>query len=85
MNAASNRIGVRLDGPSLERAITQELPSEGVALGSIQVPPSGPIVFLDDHPVTGGYLVIGVVTRECLDRLAQTRSGHDVTLRSLAP
>lgn len=85
VNAASNRIGVRLDGPSLERAITQELPSEGVALGSVQVPPSGPIVFLDDHPVTGGYPVIGVVTRECLDSLAQARAGHDVIFRSLAP
>lgn len=83
VNAASNRVGVRLNGPSLERAVTRELPSEGVALGSVQVPPSGPIVFLDDHPVTGGYPVIGVVTRDCLDRLAQTMAGDDVTFRSL--
>ncbi|MEO7350586.1 MAG: biotin-dependent carboxyltransferase family protein [Marmoricola sp.] len=84
VNAASNRIGVRLDGPSLERALTQELLSEGVALGSVQVPPSGPIVFLNDHPVTGGYPVIGVVTRECLDNLAQARAGDDVIFRSQA-
>lgn len=84
VNAASNRVGVRLDGPSLERTVTKELPSEGVALGSVQVPPSGPIVFLDDHPVTGGYPVIGVVTRECLDRLAQARAGQDVRFRPRA-
>lgn len=78
VDAASNRVGVRLQGPQLDRARNDELPSEGVAVGSIQVPPSGPIVFLDDHPVTGGYPVVGVVERASLDRIAQLRPGQAI-------
>ncbi|WP_425567809.1 biotin-dependent carboxyltransferase family protein [Nonomuraea dietziae] len=62
----SNRVGVRLRGaqsaPALRRVREGELPSEGMVTGAVQVPPSGqPIVFLTDHPPTGGYPVIGVV------------------------
>ncbi|WP_157246330.1 biotin-dependent carboxyltransferase family protein [Nonomuraea typhae] len=81
----SNRVGVRLRGPKLERARDGELPSEGMVAGAIQVPPSGqPIVFLADHPPTGGYPVIGVVRAADLPVAAQLRPGGDVrfTLRS---
>ncbi|HEX2419439.1 MAG TPA: biotin-dependent carboxyltransferase family protein, partial [Micromonosporaceae bacterium] len=72
----SNRIGVRLTGPPLEREITGELPSEGVVLGAVQVPASGePLVFLADHPTTGGYPVIGVVSEADLPVFAQARPG----------
>ncbi len=72
----SNRVGVRLVGPVLERAIHAELPSEGMVGGAVQVPPSGaPIVFLADHPVTGGYPVLGVLTDEALAVAAQLRPG----------
>lgn len=55
VSAASNRIGLRTEGPSLERAVSGELPSEGMVLGAVQVPPDGrPVVFLADHPTTGG-------------------------------
>ena len=58
----SNRIGLRTEGPALERARDGELPSEGMVLGAVQVPPDGrPVVFLADHPTTGGYPVVGVV------------------------
>lgn len=47
--------------------------------GAIQVPPSGlPVVFGPDHPTTGGYPVIGVVTRAGLDALAQAVPGTTV-------
>ncbi|OMH25473.1 hypothetical protein BKD30_06160 [Tersicoccus phoenicis] len=73
----SNRVGIRLDGPGLARARTDELPSEGMVTGSLQVPPSGlPTVFLADHPVTGGYPVIAVVVDADLDVLAQLRPGQ---------
>lgn len=72
----SNRIAVRLAGPAPARAITRELPSEGLVPGSIQVPPDGqPLVMLADHPTTGGYPVLGVVLAEDLWRLAQARPG----------
>lgn len=83
---ASDRIGVRLapvqevqlaegaeqPGPVLARSISGELPSEGMVAGAIQVPPSGePVVFLADHPVTGGYPVIATVHPADLRLLAQ--------------
>ncbi|MCD5971166.1 5-oxoprolinase subunit B/C family protein [Pseudomonas quasicaspiana] len=69
----SNRIGIRLAGDTaLERTITGELPSEGTTVGAIQVPPSGqPVLFLADHPLTGGYPVIAVVAPYHLDLAGQ--------------
>ncbi|MET9970103.1 biotin-dependent carboxyltransferase family protein [Streptomyces sp. NPDC006356] len=76
VSAASNRIGLRTEGPALERAITRELPSEGVVLGAVQVPPDGrPVVFLADHPTTGGYPVIAVVRATDLPAAAQAVPG----------
>lgn len=80
----SNRVGVRLDGPALARTPRRaraELPSEGMVRGAIQVPPSGqPVILLADHPVTGGYPVIGVVAGAHADRAAQCRPGQRVLL-----
>ena len=82
VTAESNRVGVRLSGPALTRARDGELPSEGMVAGSVQVPPGGePIVFLADHPVTGGYPVIGVVRAADLPVLAQARPGQAVRFR----
>jgi biotin-dependent carboxylase-like uncharacterized protein len=79
VHADSNRIGLRLSGPTLERARSGELASEGMVLGAVQVPPSGqPVVFLADHPVTGGYPVVGVVDRDDLWQCAQLRPGDEV-------
>ncbi len=78
---ASNRVGLRLAGPAL-RTVSGELPPEGMATGGVQVPPGGqPVVFLADHPVTGGYPVVGVVDAEAdLARLAQLRPGSVLRL-----
>lgn len=82
VTADSNRVGVRLDGPALARSRDGELPSEGMVTGSVQVPSGGkPIVFLADHPVTGGYPVIGVVLAADLPVLAQARPGQVVRFR----
>lgn len=75
----SNRIGARLVGRRLTQTRHEELPSEGMVLGALQVPPSGlPTVFLADHPVTGGYPVIAVVCRTDLDLLGQARPGQRI-------
>lgn len=75
----SNRVGLRLDGAPLRRTHEEELPSEGVVAGCIQVPPQGtPVVFLRDHPVTGGYPVIATVIPEDLDLAAQLSAGATV-------
>ncbi|GII00492.1 5-oxoprolinase subunit C family protein [Planobispora takensis] len=78
----SNRVGVRLRGAVLKRAVDGELPSEGMVAGALQVPPDGqPIVFLADHPPTGGYPVIAVVAPADLARIAQLRPGDTVRFR----
>lgn len=77
----SNRIGLRTEsGAPLVRSRAGELPSEGMVLGAVQVPPDGlPVVFLADHPVTGGYPVVGVVPPgPALDAAAQARPGVPV-------
>ncbi|MFH8974948.1 biotin-dependent carboxyltransferase family protein [Streptomyces sp. NPDC017890] len=75
----SNRIGLRTEGPPLERALTGELPSEGMVLGAVQVPPDGrPVIFLHDHPTTGGYPVIAVVAEPALAAAAQASVGTPV-------
>ena len=89
VSGRSDRVGLRLtalDGAGLERAAPDELPSEGVWRGAIQVPPSGDaVVFGPDHPVTGGYPVIGVVLDADLDRLAQLRPGTHVRFSWAGP
>jgi biotin-dependent carboxylase-like uncharacterized protein len=85
VSPSSNRIGVRLAGPALARQPEyrdRELPSEPMLTGSIQVPPDGqPMIFLADHPTTGGYPVLGVVLPDDLPVLAQARPGTTVRLR----
>jgi biotin-dependent carboxylase-like uncharacterized protein len=78
----ADRVGVRLIGDPLERAVTAELPSEGVVTGSVQLPPSGePVILGPDHPVTGGYPVIAVLTASACDAVAQLRTGATVRFR----
>ncbi|WP_434526855.1 5-oxoprolinase/urea amidolyase family protein [Photorhabdus asymbiotica] len=69
----SNRVGIRLNGDTpLSRVNHEELPSEGTAVGAIQVPASGqPVLFLADHPLTGGYPVIASVASYHLDLAGQ--------------
>ncbi len=79
---ASNRVAVRLTGPGLTRwpqRVGVELPSQGLVVGAVQVPPDGqPVVFCVDHPVTGGYPVAAVVRRRALGLLGQLRPGDAV-------
>ncbi|WP_458690917.1 5-oxoprolinase subunit C family protein [Nocardia tengchongensis] len=83
----TDRIGARLDrrrGPALQHCVAIELPTEGMALGSVQVPPSGqPVVFLADHPITGGYPVIAVVVDADVDTVAQARPGQALRFRRI--
>lgn len=75
---SSDRNGLRLGGGRVEAAASG-IPSLGVPVGSIQVPPSGePIITMVDGPVTGGYPVIAVVARRELDRLGRLRPGAAV-------
>lgn len=83
----SDRVGMRLEGrPLTHRWPDRQLPSEGATRGAIQVPPNGqPVILGPDHPVTGGYPVIGVVTDADADKVAQIRPGQTVRLHWTRP
>ena len=74
----SDRRGVRLEGAAI-RSGAGEIPSAGMAVGAVQVPPAGlPLVLGVDRPPTGGYPVAAVVIRADLPALAQLRPGDPV-------
>lgn len=92
----SDRVGVRLasgigstlteNAGVVERSRSGELPSEGTVAGALQIPPSGqPVLFLADHPVTGGYPVIAVVVAEDVSLAAQLPPGHLVRFLLVDP
>lgn len=77
-----DRVGTRLAGGTVDRVVTAELPSEGVVRGAVQIPPDGrPVLFGPDHPTTGGYPVIAVLTDRSADIAAQLRPGTTVRFR----
>ncbi|MEV0402758.1 biotin-dependent carboxyltransferase family protein [Actinoallomurus sp. NPDC050550] len=82
----SNRVGIRLRGPVLRRRAVRELDPEAMVPGALQVPPAGqPVLFLADHPLTGGYPVIGVVAEADLHLAAQARPGGRIRFRLTRP
>ena len=89
VSTRSDRVGIRLEGPALDRSESrrgQELLSEGVVRGSIQVPPGGqPVLFLADHPVTGGYPVVAVVQDSYIDLVAQAVPGQTIWISLETP
>ena len=85
----SDRVALRLapvghGGGRLVRRVDRpgELPGEALVLGAVQVPPTGhPVVFLADHPTTGGYPVVAVVDGGDLPGCAHLRPGDEVSFR----
>ena len=85
VTADTDRVGARLAGPGpLHRTHRGELSSEGMVAGALQVPPNGmPVLFLADHPVTGGYPVIAVVLEDDIPAAAQLRPGCRIRFRKV--
>jgi antagonist of KipI len=80
---ASDRRGVRLDGPPLPAPGSADLGSHGVLPGTVQVTPSGqPLILLADAGTTGGYPVLGVVIEADLGLVAQARPGDRLSFEA---
>lgn len=78
----SDRVALRLTGRPWRRR-AGELPPAPLVAGAVQLPPSGlPVVFGPDHPVTGGYPVVGVLTAASRAVWAQLRPGDEVVVRA---
>ena len=75
----SDRMGSRLRGPRIEHARGHDIISDGIALGSIQVPGDGqPIVLLVDRQSTGGYTKMATVCSSDIWRVGQARPGQSL-------
>lgn len=75
----SDRMGLRLRGPLLNRVRKKEMITEGVSLGAIQVPENGqPIILFVDHQTTGGYPKIANIISADLYRVGQLKPRDDV-------
>ncbi|SHQ77822.1 Allophanate hydrolase subunit 2 [Mycobacteroides abscessus subsp. abscessus] len=84
INKDSNRMGIRLNGPPLQLQTKKELITEGVAHGSVQVPPNGqPIILLSDRQTTGGYPKIAQIASVDLPYLAQKKPGEMVSFEEI--
>ena len=80
----SDRMGYRLEGPSIEHASRADLVSDGTPLGAVQVPGDGsPIILLADRGTTGGYTKIATVISADVDRLAQAMPSDTVRFKSV--
>jgi antagonist of KipI len=78
-----DRMGMRLETPSFRLHGTEIITAPTTA-GAIQVTPAGElIVFLADHPTTGGYPVIATAITADLPLLAQARPGDSVRFREV--
>jgi len=84
VSAASDRMGYRLDGPTITPSVSATLPSEAACPGAIQIPDGGqPIVIMPDGPTVGGYPKIAVVITADLRKLAQCMPGRGVRFREV--
>ena len=76
---SADRMGYRMEGPLISHKAGADIISDGICLGSVQVPGHGqPIVMLADRQTTGGYTKIGVVCTADLGKLAQRLPGQKV-------
>jgi antagonist of KipI len=80
----SDRMGARLRGPRIAHTRGHDIISDGIALGSIQVPGDGqPIALLVDRQSTGGYTKIATVCSVDIGRLGQVKPGHRLRFRAI--
>ncbi len=79
LDAHSNRVGYRLNGPALRHLDGADIISDATPIGSIQVPASGnPILLMADRQTTGGYAKIATVISADVFRAGQLAPGDDV-------
>jgi allophanate hydrolase subunit 2 len=80
----SDRMGARLKGPRIAHARGHDIISDGIALGSIQVPGDGqPIALLVDRQSTGGYTKIATICSFDIGRLGQVKPGQRLRFRAI--
>jgi antagonist of KipI len=85
IGGASDRMGLRLEGPPIPPPAGGTMLTEGMPLGAIQIPPAGqPVILFVDHQTTGGYPVIASIASADLSCVAQLRPGARVRFEMIA-
>jgi biotin-dependent carboxylase-like uncharacterized protein len=85
VQADSDRMGVRLEGPAVASLRGSDIVSDGIAPGAVQIPGSGkPIILLNDRQTTGGYAKIGAVITRDQWLLAQAPGGSAVRFERIS-
>lgn len=85
ISSNSDRMGYRLQGAAVAKAKQQDLITDGIVCGSIQIPPDGqPIIMLADHQTTGGYPKLATVATADLPLLAQSMPGDRLQFRLIS-
>lgn len=81
----NDRMGCRLDGPIIEHKDSADIISDGIALGSVQIPSHGrPIIMMTDRQTTGGYTKIGTVITIDIPKLAQRKAGDTIYFKEIS-
>ena len=81
----SDRMGCRLDGPSITSCHGSDIISDGIVFGSIQITSAGrPIILMADRQTTGGYAKIGTVCTADLPVIAQCRPGAVIHFKKIS-
>lgn len=81
----ADRMGIRLEGETIEHTRGADIASEGVVTGSIQVPGNGkPIILMADRQTTGGYTKIATVISADLPRVGRMKPGDTLTFAAVA-
>lgn len=81
----SDRMGIRLEGETIENKDGVDIISDGIATGSVQIPASGtPIIMMADRQTTGGYAKIATVISSDLKLIAQARAGTKIRFEQVS-
>lgn len=82
VSPATDRMAMHLDGPKLEHVAGHDIVSDGIALGSIQVPGHGrPIILMADRQTTGGYPKVATIISADLPALGRSRIGDKISFQ----
>jgi len=86
ISSHSDRTGIRLEGPGIQRreGVEASIISEGVVPGSIQIPGDGQPIIILGETVTGGYRKIATVISADLPFLGQIKPGDSVRFKAVS-
>lgn len=81
----SDRMGMRFEGEKIETKSKVDIISDGIAIGSVQIPASGkPIIMMADRQTTGGYAKIATVISSDIPILAQSKPGTKIRFKAVS-